>query len=438
MFINEAFSIRKSESSTSVRSQMWDSSDPQRNPAPLPLPDRDQPVSAVSTQQKISVAHKRLQSSGSSKTLNQDEADSKERERVSSRSLYELLQLVHANLETLMKRSQNNARDLGKLRGDVRNPQVVEDIKRLMQEASAAVQDPAQQSRLDVDLSHKLDELLRSEKVERPPPSQDAKWTNDLQQVLTVLQELQSSLQQLHSRPQEASAAPELHILDKHMESLHAWTSTAATQSSLEALTDAQRLHMAEIQALLQSLASQQTTAHLGLHTSIDSLSASREVDLSALQNHVNSLDASIQNKSAELANLDALLAKKQLVLKDLERRAALMQSSLQGMRQDVYALKEEAAASLKKKTRRPPSVAAPLQQVTNRRIVSLTNMAQPSPFARPLDKLQSPARKSSWSKRVGSLFTANKENTASGLAGHVEEAPATDSRSVRSVSYRG
>ena len=128
--------MKRSESSQSVRSQMWDSADPTRNPAPLPLPERG-PISAVKTQSKISAAHQRLSSPS--------------REEV---SLYDLVTMIHSNLEILMKRSQNNARDLGRLRGDVKNPQVVDEIRKLLQESSLHDTD---------DTAMKLDALIKGQ-----------------------------------------------------------------------------------------------------------------------------------------------------------------------------------------------------------------------------------------------------------------------------------
>lgn len=220
--------MRRSESSNSLRaggtSHMWDSSDPSRNPAPLPLPDYAAGA-AVSTanvkrDSKIAAAHRKLATAGGEMTPGSPSSSNLHAARDSAEAagVLELCQSIHRNLELLIKRSQNNARDLGRLRGDVRQhqpQQLVEDLKRILADSQAAAAAAATTGQIadddstaaavaaaaaattarDAELAEKLDALMQSMSassgaVERPTSPMTRSMTE--QQLKTQLQQHES------------------------------------------------------------------------------------------------------------------------------------------------------------------------------------------------------------------------------------------------------
>ncbi len=151
---------------------MWDSSDPYRDPRPLPLPDKDVPLSSIKTGSFVTAAHRRIGSTNSSRNLALPEPQDE------MRLLLDTVTVINSNLEILMKRSQNNARDLGKLRGDVKNPQLVEEIRKILSqnssisphyvesddsgsESAKLCQNAERQREFEQDLQNKLEAILR-------------------------------------------------------------------------------------------------------------------------------------------------------------------------------------------------------------------------------------------------------------------------------------
>lgn len=471
--------------------------DPTRNPAPLPLPDHHAPISSVRTQGKISAAHRRLGSTQSSRSLSQLAQESAE----PTQSLYDLVTTIHTNLEVLMKRSQNNARDLGRLRGDVRNPQAVEEIKRILQESSGAhmggdVQDPERKRQLDSEVATKLDALLKmsSMPAERPASAPV------------------SSAQSTRTSPSETE--------ERVLAQLSAIRTTVESHLPffMPPAPETDRRVLDQLSAIRRTVESHLPVEMPAPVVTAPSPAAVVAIDTSALESTVASLDARIKERLAELQGLDATLLERRAELASLESRSLALQHNLSGLLSRVAesreverrearlveeerASRKEAATIRKKKSTLGRRALQPLAPSADRRIVSLSNVSpskrqpppsstnSPAPLAPPLTvespfsertftlpnsvnpgggdvklsphRMQStlrspPARKASWSRRVSQIFTSsgNKENALGRLhEDGPDTRPSTGSshgrgllgreanasvRSFRSFSYRG
>lgn len=335
-----------------------------------------------------------------------------------------------------MKRSQNNARDLGKLRGDVRNPHAIEEIKKLLLESHLPSSygdphDPERKRELDHELASKLDALLKL-----------SSGSGDRQTTA-------------HSQ------TPNDHYLT-HQTFVN---------------------HVDQTHSMLQSI---QNTLNKHLPLSIpEPFPAEHEplqpvkvtLDTSALENTLGTLDIRINAKLTELQRLDDRLLNRRAELSNLEIRASALQSQLAGMVREsskaraieiqrVEAERErrknDAELKKKKSVNLNKRALLPLATTADRRIVSLSNVGTPprkvpqsnasssrpvlapplqheSPFTqsaftlpssvnpaggeiklsphRPMQTtLRTPpvGRKASWSRRVSQIFLSsnNKENS--------------------------
>ncbi|CCG81712.1 protein of unknown function [Taphrina deformans PYCC 5710] len=434
--------MRRSESNQSITRPMWDSSDPTRNPSPLPLPDNHAPMSGIRTQSKISAAHKRLTSTTSSRSLTQLVPE----EESPTMSLYDLVSTIHTNLEILLKRSQNNARDLGRLRGDVKNPQAIEEIKKLLQEsstthASSDVQDPERRREIETELAIKLDALLKN----------SANTTEKATNVSVGLSSDGALMAQVTSAAQTAAMAAD------------------GTDRVLNGISS--------MRAFLQE--------HLPVHIPdplpVAPLSAPIEaepvkvsIDTSSLEATVNMLSSEIASKIRDIQQLDLTLLDRKAELANLESRTSLLKNNLTNLvnslaesraaemqrQKDISESKDKELVLRQKKSTLGRRALMPLGPSVDRRIVSLSNVDTPpmarkqappqspapsiapplrheSPFSqapvtlantidqeneprksphRPMQLTlrQTPPRRTSWSRRVSQIFTSggNKENS--------------------------
>lgn len=355
-----------------------------------------------------------------------------------------------------MKRSQNNARDLGKLRGDVKNPFVVEEIKKILQDTSvlqsnSETDDPEKKRLHDSEMALKLDALI---KLSQKPPERP-------------------SLQQQSSTP-----LPEPAVSDKVM--------TMRNDQIIDMLATLQKTVDTHLPIILPSFEPPSQAP-------IEPVTVT--IDTSALEATVNSLNTQISHKLAELQRLDATLLTRRTDLAALECRTSLLQSNLLNLLNEVRDTREQEDSRNKSvetsRTKRDGTLRKkksnigkrglfPLGTTADRRIVSLTNipssprrhmeatknsngsssscLAPPLRTASPFQDAafvlpnqtaypanadikvkttaplplsldtSSTARKSSWSKRVSGLFssssslslTSNKENVGSSGFGDV------------------
>lgn len=475
--------LRHSESSQSINRQIWDSSgmsmrdqvasqcsnnlaDPTRNPAPLPLPDHHAPVSSIRTQSKVSAAHRKLGSASSSRSLSQH---AQEHEQPAP-GIYDLVTMIHTNLETLMKRSQNNARDLGKLRGDVRNPQAIEEIKKILQDSSAMnsngdTHDPEQKRQMDSEMAVKLDALLKMSALpqERPstaPPLVSTDHLASAQNMSAMKNELNEALSSIQS------------TLSTHLPVV--FPEQLLDSRLIGALDDIQ----ATLDANLPVVIPEPAPLNIPESVSPPPLEPIKvSIDTSELESVVSSLCAQITEKVMILQKLDATLLVRTAEIASLESRSVSLQSTLAGMitklaetrveeaqRQqglEDQRVSKNATTMRKKKSVVNNRVLVPLAPSAERRIVSLSNVpSSPSRKTTPQNVVSSPAstaaplvrdssflqqsftlpnsvnpnggevrlsphrlqttmrtpddRRSSWSKRVSQLFLSggnNKEN---------------------------
>ena len=333
-----------------------------------------------------------------------------------------------------MKRSQNNARDLGKLRGDVKNPQAIEEIKRLLLEShttrlSDETHDPERKRELDHELASKLDALLR---------------------VSTTTSD----------RPVSTTTAASIDIA--------AMKQTIAGQhtSILGALQSIQNSLNAHLPIVLPE------PIHVAPPPPPAAETVKVTIDTTELQASVNWLNSEFKLKTSELREIDEKLFSRRLEMSNLESRTTALQSKLSNLvsqateARAAETLRHDAAESRKdvvlqkKKSTLSKRALLPLTATADRRIVSLSNVGTPpkrlppqqtsmnhsslapalqrdSPFSQkafplsnPIDPHGSevkpsphrpmqttlrtpPIRKASWSRRVSQIFTTgmNKEN---------------------------
>lgn len=436
-------------------------SDPTRNPAPLPLPDSHVPISGIRTQSKVSAAHRKLGSAASSRSLSQI---AQEHEQTPP-GIYELVSMIHTNLEILMKRSQNNARDLGKLRGDVKNPHAIEEIKKILQEsssmhASGDAHDPEKQRLIDSEMATKLDALLKMSQTpqEKPiiaPPTISTDHLASAEAVSTMSNHLAEGLRKIQTTLGEHLPVPTPEpVLDTQIISV-----LDKIQSTLDAHLPVVIPEPAPIVPVPQF-----TPERVKVN-----------IDTSALESIVADLSAQIKDKTETLQKLDATLLVRHTELANLETRSVALQTSLTGLIAKVAEVRQEEsrrqqelqeqrasrddAIVRKKKSVVSRKVLIPLAPSADRRIVSLSNVlsspsrkatpqnvaSSPAPLAAPLERespfvqlpfvlpssvnpsggeiklsphrMQTtmrtpPDRKSSWSRRVSQIFSnGNKEN---------------------------
>lgn len=439
--------------------------DPTRNPAPLPLPDHHAPVSLVRTQTKISAAHRKLGTASSSRSLSQMAQEPEQ----SAPGIYELVFTIHTNLELLMKRSQNNARDLGKLRGDVRHPLAIEEIKKILQESSVMhpgndVQDPDRKQQMDADVAMKLDALLKLSAVppDRPSTASPVIATDHLasaQSVSMLKDDLFQAYDNLRSTI-ERHLPVELPVPETDPALLSALNSIQSTLNTHLPVVIPEPVPVVQLSQVPQEPPEPVKIS----------------LDTSELEAVLSSLCTQINEKSLTLQNLDATLLLRNTELASLESRSVALQNTVNTMMSQLAAARTEetqrreesaeqrviktATLMRKKKSKRE---LVPLAPTADRRIVSLSNVPSspsrkttpqpkapdsPAVAAAPLrrdspflqqsiskpDSIQlvttesksshrlqttlrtSDERKSSWGRRVSQLFLAgaqNKENPA-------------------------
>ncbi|BFZ55048.1 hypothetical protein PYCC9005_002086 [Savitreella phatthalungensis] len=344
--------MRRSESSQSV----WDSSDPTRNPAPLPLPEYNGPTAGVKTGAKVGAAHRKLVA-----------------ERSIDTNLYELVQAIHQNLELLIKRSQNNARDLGRLRGDVRQgqPQLLEDLKKLLGESRAGASDSSvSNEERDAELAKQLGALIQASAAgEGPLSSRDLQQSEGLREtvgrqhdiLVEELRDLKRIVLEGIDRQEKATVSSEIETrqeiselrailvssLTKHQGKLA--NLDAQHSSMLRGISEASASDQQAVFKRLDTLLERQTHSLLELvnrsakdtEHKLESLLASEvarsareaevlaegarrlsaEVDTSALEKELENLTKEFASKRTELSAIDEKIRARTVELSNLEAR---------------------------------------------------------------------------------------------------------------------
>lgn len=401
-------------------------------------------MSSIRTQGKISTAHRRLGTANGSRSLSQLAQETEP----PAPSLYDLVTAINSNMEVLMKRSQNNARDLGRLRGDVKNPQVVEELKKLLQESTAAqnlgeMQDPERRKQLDSELSAKLDVILKASTTTGDKSTAAAPVSTTDPAILTQAAVAATAAEAAASTGSQVLALVSLmqSFLEKHL--------PVVIPAPEPMVVEPQRSEPVPV-----------------------------SIDTTALEAIVSDLSLEINNKVQELRALEDTLEHRRSELANLESRTTHLQSTLVHLVDQVtnanMAEKERMRISMERREERREQrelrtkkstigrrALMPLAPSMDRRIVSLSNvpsspsrkqpaspaaksiLAAPlrheSPFARAVDPpvavpnnapvnaqpspsphrpMQTtmrtpPARKASWSRRVSQIFlsSGNKEN---------------------------
>lgn len=364
-------------------------------------------------------------------------------------SLYDLVTMVHSNLEVLMRRSQNNARDLGKLRGDVKNPHAIEEIKKILQESSAAhlngdVHDPETKRLMDTEMAAKLDALLKMSALPAERPS----TTTSISSAETM-----------------AAAAQ---------------TARETNDRIMGILTSIERTVQRHLPVVIPD-----PLPIVPVEPERTPEPVKVMIDTSSLEATVFGLSGQINEKLAQLQSLDAALQSRRAELATLETRSAALQQNLSGLvsiitetrqaerlrTQEIEAQRatRREATLKKKKSNIGRRTLVPLAPSADRRIVSLSNVnstpsrrtmqhttpnspailappiKQESPFSKSSFTLPSsvnpaesevrssphrmhstlrsaPPRKASWSRRVSQIFSSTTGNKENGPIAYVQD----------------